>query len=69
MVLQTPNSEFLFHFLYLAHVIEQPIFRIPNILFVYFFIDFLWNTFFESRLEGVIDGAADCWPYFWSSKK
>ena len=25
---------------YLAHVIEQPIFRIPNIFFVYFFIDF-----------------------------
>ena len=29
--------------LYLA--LKQPIFRIPNILFVYFFIDFLWNTF------------------------
>ena len=26
---------------HLTHVIEQPIFRIPNILFVYFFIDFL----------------------------
>ena len=49
----------LFHYQYLAHVIEQPIFRIPNILFVYFFIDF-----FEARLERVIDGAADCWSYF-----
>ena len=70
MVLQTPNSEFLFHFLYLAHVIEQPIFRIPNILFVYFFIDFfVKHIFFEARLERVIDGAADCWSYFLSSKK
>ena len=48
--------------LYLAHVIEQPIFRIPDILFVYFFIDFfVKNIFFEARLERVIDGAADCW--------
>ena len=32
---------------YLAHVIEQPIFQIPDILFVYFFYwFFLWNTFF-----------------------
>ena len=55
---------------YLAHVIEQPIFRIPNILFVYFFIDFfVKHIFFEARLERVIDGAADCWSYFWSSKK
>ena len=70
MVLRTPNSEFWFHFLYLAHVIEQPIFRIPNILFVYFFIDFfVKHIFFEARLERVIDGAADCWSYFWSSKK
>ena len=54
----------------LAHVIEQPIFRIPDILFVYFFIDFfVKNIFFEARLERVIDGAADCWSYFWSSKK
>ena len=69
MVLRTPNSEFWFH-LYLAHVIEQPIFRIPNILFVYFFIDFfVKHIFFEARLERVIDGAADCWSYFWSSKK
>ena len=51
--------------LYLAHVIEQPIFRIPNILFVYFFIDFfVKHIFFEARLERVIDGAADCWSYF-----
>ena len=50
----------------LAHVIEQPIFRIPDILFVYFFIDFfVKNIFFEARLERVIDGAADCWSYFW----
>ena len=55
--------------LYLAHLIEQPIFRIPNILFVYFFIDFfVKHIFFEARLERVIDGAADCWSYFWSSK-
>ena len=54
----------------LAHVIEQPIFRIPDILFVYFFIDFfVKNIFFEARLERVIDGAADCKSYFWSSKK
>ena len=52
-------------FSYLARVIEQPIFRIPNILFVYFFIDFfVKHIFFEARLERVIDGAADCWPYF-----
>ena len=50
---------------YLAHVIEQPIFRIPNILFIYFFIDFfVKHIFFEARLERVIDGAADCWSYF-----
>ena len=56
--------------MYLAHVIEQPILRIPNILFVYFFIDFfVKHIFFEARLERVIDGAADCWSYFWSSKK
>ena len=56
--------------LYLAHVIEQPIFRIPNILIVYFFIDFfVKHIFFEACLERVIDGAADCWSYFWSSKK
>ena len=55
----------LFHYQYLAHVIEQPIFRIPNILFVYFFIDFfVKHIFFEARLERVIDGAADCWSYF-----
>ena len=55
---------------YLAHILEQPIFRIPNILFVYFFIDFfVKHVFFEARLESVIDGAADCWAYFWSSKK
>ena len=50
---------------YLTHVIEQPIFRIPNILFVYIFIDFfVKHIFFEARLERVIDGAADCWSYF-----
>ena len=50
--------------------LEQPIFRIPNILFVYFFIDFfVKHIFFEARLERVIAGAADCWSYFWSSKK
>ena len=55
---------------YLAHVIEQPIFRIPNILFVYFFFDFFMkNIFSEAHLERVIDGAADCCSYFWSSKK
>ena len=36
----------IFPFTYLAHVIKQPIFRILNIWFVYFFIFFLWNTFF-----------------------
>ena len=51
--------------LYLAHVIAQPIFRILNILFVYFSIDFfVKHIFFEARLERVIDGAADCWSYF-----
>ena len=35
-----------------------------------FLLIFLWNTFFfEARLERVIDGAADCWSYFWLSKK
>ena len=52
---------------YLAHVIEQPIFRIPNILFVYFFI--VIHIFFEARLERVIDGVADYWSYFRSSKE
>ena len=52
------------------HIIERPIFRIPNILFVYFFIDFfVKHIFFEARLERVVDGATDCWSYFWSSKK
>ena len=38
---------------YLAQVIEQPIFRILNILFVYFFIDFfVKHIFFEACLEG-----------------
>ena len=56
--------------MYLARIIEQPIFRILNILFVYFFIDFfVKHIFFEARLERVIDGAADCWSFFWSSKK
>ena len=55
-------------FIYLAHGIEQPIFRIPNILFVYVFIDVLL-IFLSNTLERVIDGAADCWSYFWSSKK
>ena len=42
----------------LAHVIEQPIFRIPNVLFVYFFIDFfVKHIFFEARLVRVIDCA------------
>ena len=55
----------LFQHQYLPHVIEQPIFRIPNILFVYFFIDFfVKHIFFEARLERVIHGAADCWSYF-----
>ena len=55
----------IFTMVYLAHVIEQPIFQIPNILFVYFFIDFfVKHIFFEARLERVIDGAADCWSYF-----
>ena len=49
----------------ISHVIEQPIFKIPNILFVYFIID----LFCEARLERVIDGNADCWSYFWSNKK
>ena len=31
---------------YLAHVIEQPIFQIQNILFVYFFIDFFVKHIF-----------------------
>ena len=44
-----------FRVFYLAHVIEQPIYRIPNILFVYSL-----NGFFEARLERVIDGTADC---------
>ena len=44
---------------YLAHVIEQPIFRSLYIFFVYFFIDFfVKHIFFEARLERVIDGAA-----------
>ena len=47
---------------YIAHAIEQPIFRISNILFVYFFI--VTHIFFEARLERAIDGAADCWFYF-----
>ena len=35
---------------YLAQVIEQPIFQIPNILFVYFFIDlFVKHIFFEAN--------------------
>ena len=43
--------------IYLAHVIEQPIFGILNILFVYFFIDFfVKHIFFEARLERVIQG-------------
>ena len=56
---------------YLIQLIEHPILRIPNILFVYFFIDFFFvkHIFFEARLKRVIDGAADCWSYFWSSKK
>ena len=55
---------------YLAHVIQQPIFQIPNIWFVYFFIDFfVKHILFEARLERVIDGTADCWSFFWSSKK
>ena len=42
---------------YLVQLIEQPILRIPNILFVYFFIDFfVKHIFFEARLERVIDG-------------
>ena len=36
------------------------------LLFYYFFCE---THFFEARLERVIDGAADCWSYFWSSKK
>ena len=35
-----------FWYYYLAHVIEQPIFRILNILFVYFFIDFFVKHIF-----------------------
>ena len=31
---------------FLAHVVEQPIFRIPNILFVYFFINFFVKHIF-----------------------
>ena len=31
---------------YLAHVIQQPIFQIPNIWFVYFFIDFFVKHIF-----------------------
>ena len=31
---------------HLTHVIEQPIFRIPNILFVYFLIDFFVKHIF-----------------------
>ena len=41
--------------------------------FVYFFIEiidfFVKHIFFEARLERVTDGTADCWSYFWSSKK
>ena len=39
-------QEVIIHELYLAHVIEQPIFRIPNILFVYLFIDFFVKHIF-----------------------
>ena len=35
--------------IYLTHVIEQPIFRIPNIWFVYFFIDFFPNPQYLQR--------------------
>ena len=39
--------------------------NIPNILFVYFYIDFFVKLiFFEARLESVIDGAAEYWSYF-----
>ena len=38
-----------FQTVYLAHVIEQPNFRIPNILFVYFFIDFFVKHIFFLR--------------------
>ena len=36
------------------------------LLFYWFFSE---THFFEACLERVIDGAADCWSYFWSSKK
>ena len=37
-------------YMYLAHVMEQLIFRIPNILFVYFFIDFYVKHIFLRRV-------------------
>ena len=40
---------------YFTRSIEQPFFRIPNILSVYIFIDFfVKHIFFEARLERVI---------------
>ena len=35
------------------------------LLFYWFFYE---TNFFEARLERVMDGAAGCWSYFWSSK-
>ena len=65
LVNQLNSGKIISYTYYLAHVIEQPILRIPNILFVYFFIDlFVKHNFFEACLERVIDGAAVCWSYF-----
>ena len=50
---QSPKKIFQKTILYHAHVSEQPIFLILNILFVYFFIDFfVKHIFFEACLEG-----------------